>query len=158
MWVHIMMTGRPALKGYTRMTKTDRSKITALLAIIALTASFCLSRSLRIASADVQLHYPLLSRYATDLTALAQQGKLERTSGHGAEIRRILNSLSENTRQHPVLIGNSLTLDTDAVVRGVAQRIARGNIREELLDKHIFALNLDRLSAGTKDGAEFVAR
>src|SRR6266516_1715070 len=152
------------------MKKTKRSTTAAIIATLSLVVSICVSRTGRIVSADSEKgstrqnaansakRYPLLSRYATDLTRLARQGKLETISGHRAEIRQLLDALSAGTNRNPVLINDGINLDTSEIISGLAQRIVAGKAPENLRDKRIFSLSLDRLSAGARDSEEFVAR
>src|SRR3989454_3771762 len=152
------------------MKKTKHSTTAAIIATLSLVVSICVSSTGRIVSADSEKgstrqnatngvkRYPLLSRYATDLTRLARQGKLEPISGHRAEIRQVLDALSAGTNRNPVLINDGINLDTSEIISGLAQRIVAGKAPENLRDKRIFSLSLDRLSAGARDSEEFVAR
>jgi len=100
--------------------------------------------------------YPLLSKYATDLTLLALSDKLEPVRGYEASIARVIASLS-TTAKAPLVLGES-DLDRDAIARGVALRIAFGNVPETLRDKRVFRLSLEALARGAETSADFENR
>ena len=100
--------------------------------------------------------YPTLSKYATDLTLLALSGKLEPARGYEAHVARVIESLSATTKA-PLMLGES-DLDRDAVARGVASRIALGNVPDTLRNKHVFRLSLDALAKGAQTSQEFESR
>src|SRR3984893_8119310 len=100
--------------------------------------------------------YPLLSKYSTDLTLLARTGKLETARGYEADVARVIVSLSV-TGKAPVVVGES-DLDRDAIARGVAFRIAFGDVPETLRNKRVFRLSLDALAKGAKTSEEFESR
>src|SRR6266404_3343350 len=106
--------------------------------------------------AAVDVKYPTLSKYATDLTQLALDGKLE--LGHGLEARvdRVVASLATPTKA-PLMLGES-DLDRDTIVRGVAARIAFGEVPEALRHKLVFRLNLEAIAKGLYTIKEFEAR
>ncbi len=101
--------------------------------------------------------YMALDRYAKDLTELARQGKLDPVIGRDEEIRRVLQILSRRTKNNPVLIGDPGVGKT-AIVEGIAQRIIRGDIPENLKEKRIVALDMGSLVAGAKFRGEFEDR
>ena len=101
--------------------------------------------------------YRALERYARDLTDLARQGKLDPVIGRDEEIRRVLQVLSRRTKNNPVLIGDPGVGKT-AIVEGIAQRIVRGDVPDNLKDKRIVALDMGALIAGAKYRGEFEDR
>ena len=102
--------------------------------------------------------YPTLSRYATDLTKQAREGRLESVTGHDAEISRTVEILSsDNAHNNPVLLGEA-GLGVAEIAQGLAQRIASGDVPESLRDKRLFSLSLDALAANVKNSGEFTAR
>ena len=101
--------------------------------------------------------YPALAKYATDLTELAREGKLEPANGHESDIARVIASLAPATAKAPVIIGES-DLDRDLIARGVAFKLASGDAPEALSAKKVFSLNLDALAKGAHTSAEFERR
>lgn len=92
-------------------------------------------------------NYRPLSKYAKNLVEEARQGKLDPVIGRDEEIRRVLQILSRRTKNNPILIGEPGTGKT-AIVEGLAQRIVRGDVPENLKDKKIFSLDMGALVAG----------
>jgi len=111
----------------------------------------------RVTDQNPEGKYMALERYARDLTELARQGKLDPVIGRDEEIRRVLQVLSRRTKNNPVLIGDPGVGKT-AIVEGIAQRIVRGDIPENLKDKRIVALDMGALIAGAKFRGEFEDR
>src|SRR5438105_2115562 len=111
----------------------------------------------RVTSQTPEGTYEALEKYGRDLTALAQQGKLDPVIGRDEEIRRVIQILSRRTKNNPVLIGPPGVGKT-AIVEGLAQRIARGDVPEGLKDKTIFSLDMGSLVAGAKYRGEFEER
>ncbi|MBQ5506473.1 MAG: AAA family ATPase, partial [Prevotella sp.] len=102
-------------------------------------------------------NYQALSKYAKNLVEDARSGKLDPVIGRDEEIRRVLQILSRRTKNNPILIGEPGTGKT-AIVEGLAQRIVRGDVPENLKDKQLFSLDMGALLAGAKYKGEFEER
>ncbi|MBR6963033.1 MAG: ATP-dependent chaperone ClpB [Prevotella sp.] len=111
----------------------------------------------RVQSQNADDNYQSLEKYAKNLVELARQGKLDPVIGRDDEIRRLLQILSRRTKNNPILIGEPGTGKT-AIVEGLAQRIVRGDVPENLKDKQLYSLDMGALVAGAKYKGEFEER
>ncbi len=108
-------------------------------------------------SASSEETYQSLSKYARNLVEEAREGKLDPVIGRDDEIRRVLQILSRRTKNNPILIGEPGTGKT-AIVEGLAERIVRGDVPENLRDKQLYSLDMGALVAGAKYKGEFEER
>src|SRR5215831_4428458 len=149
------------MKTMTRKYAPATTVITTVALLISMCASLTFSRRTA-AQVDVPLtnkeanEYPLLSKYATDLTKLAIAGKLELTHDHDADVARVIASLS-SAAKNPVVVGES-DLDRDAIARAVAIRIALNEVPDVLRDKRVFRLSIEALAKGARNSDEFSNR
>ena len=111
----------------------------------------------KVQSQSADDNYQSLEKYAKNLVDLARQGKLDPVIGRDDEIRRVLQILSRRTKNNPILIGEPGTGKT-AIVEGLAQRIVRGDVPENLKDKQLYSLDMGALVAGAKYKGEFEER
>ncbi|MBO7302340.1 MAG: ATP-dependent chaperone ClpB [Bacteroidaceae bacterium] len=111
----------------------------------------------KVTSQSAEESYQALSRYAINLNDAARSGKLDPVIGRDDEIRRILQILSRRTKNNPILIGEPGTGKT-AIVEGLAHRLIRGDVPDNLRDKQIYSLDMGALVAGAKYKGEFEER
>ena len=111
----------------------------------------------KVQSQSADENYQSLSKYAKNLVEEARAGKLDPVIGRDEEIRRVLQILSRRTKNNPILIGEPGTGKT-AIVEGLAERIVRGDVPENLKDKQLFSLDMGALLAGAKYKGEFEER
>jgi len=111
----------------------------------------------RVTSANPESTYQALEKYGRDLTMLAQLGRLDPVIGRDEEIRRVIQVLSRRTKNNPVLIG-APGVGKTAIVEGLANRIVRGDVPQDLQGRRLVALDLGSMVAGAKYRGEFEER
>ncbi len=111
----------------------------------------------KVQSQSADDNYQSLAKYAKNLVEQARAGKLDPVIGRDDEVRRVLQILSRRTKNNPILIGEPGTGKT-AIVEGLAERIVRGDVPENLKDKQLFSLDMGALVAGAKYKGEFEER
>ncbi|AOW19862.1 ATP-dependent chaperone ClpB [Urechidicola croceus] len=116
-----------------------------------------LRKGSNVTSQSAEETYNSLNKYAKNLNQLAREGKLDPVIGRGEEIRRILQILTRRTKNNPILVGEPGTGKT-AIAEGLAHRIIRGDVPENLKSKIIYSLDMGSLIAGAKYKGEFEER
>ena len=116
-----------------------------------------LMRQVRTAGEDLSGDTPILDQYSTDMTAMAREGKLDPVIGRDAQTERIMQILSRRTKNNPCLIGEPGVGKT-AIVEGLAQRIAAGNVPERLRGRRVVTVDMAGMVAGSKYRGEFEER
>ena len=116
-----------------------------------------LRKGQKVQSQSADDNYQNLERFAKNLVEQARQGKLDPVIGRDDEIRRVLQILSRRTKNNPILIGEPGTGKT-AIIEGLAERIVRGDVPENLKDKQVYSLDMGALVAGAKYKGEFEER
>ncbi|MBN2897255.1 MAG: ATP-dependent chaperone ClpB, partial [Clostridia bacterium] len=150
---HILLSllrhGKRELKEVFNSFKVDEDRIMNALKEIR--------GSRRVTSDQPENQYDVLKKYGVDLVALARENKLDPVIGRDDEIRRAIRILSRKTKNNPVLIGEPGVGKT-AIAEGLAHRIVKGEVPDNLKDKRIFALDMGALVAGAKFRGEFEER
>ncbi|MBR2261629.1 MAG: ATP-dependent chaperone ClpB [Paludibacteraceae bacterium] len=141
----------------------EQSNVSTLLKDAGMTESSLrqaiaeLRKGSKVTDASAEDNYDSLNKYAINLNEKARSGKLDPVIGRDEEIRRVLQILSRRTKNNPILIGEPGTGKT-AIAEGLAQRIVRGDVPENLKSKQIYSLDMGAVIAGAKYKGEFEER
>ena len=149
---HLLLALSESTDSVSRLMK-DNGMDTATLSM----AIADLRKGAKVSSQTSEETYDSLSRYAIDLNERARAGKLDPVIGRDEEVRRVLQILSRRTKNNPILVGEPGVGKT-AIAEGIAQRIVRGDVPEDLMQKRIFSLDMGALIAGAKYKGEFEER
>jgi len=149
---HLLLALSESTDSVSRLMKDNGMDTAALSMAIA-----DLRKGAKVSSQTSEETYDSLSRYAIDLNERARAGKLDPVIGRDEEVRRVLQILSRRTKNNPVLVGEPGVGKT-AIAEGIAQRIVRGDVPEDLMQKRIFSLDMGALIAGAKYKGEFEER
>ena len=149
---HILLALTESAGKVTKLMKDNGLDAGALNTAIA-----DLRKGARVNSQTSEETYDSLNRYAIDLNERARAGKLDPVIGREEEIRRVLQILSRRTKNNPILVGEPGVGKT-AIAEGLAHRIVRGDVPEDLMQKRIFSLDMGALIAGAKYKGEFEER
>ncbi len=138
-----------AVRDVLRQFSIDKTKFLEVLAQVR--------GNQRVTSDNPESTYDVLAKYGQDLVELARKQKLDPVIGRDAEIRGVIRILSRKTKNNPCLIGEPGVGKT-AIAEGLAQRIVRGDVPENLKDRKVFSLDMGALVAGAKYRGEFEER
>ncbi len=149
---HLLLALSESTDSVSRLMKDSGMDKAALSMAIA-----DLRKGAKVSSQTSEETYDSLSRYAIDLNERARAGKLDPVIGRDEEVMRVLQILSRRTKNNPILVGEPGVGKT-AIAEGIAQRIVRGDVPEDLMQKRIFSLDMGALIAGAKYKGEFEER
>ncbi len=145
----LALLAEPSLSGFFEKLKIDKAEFLKALRSVR--------GSQRVTDQNPEEKYEALARYTRDLTAAAQNGRLDPVIGRDDEVRRVIQVLSRRTKNNPVLIGEPGVGKT-AIAEGLAQRIVAGDVPESLKGKKLLSLDMGALVAGAKYRGEFEER
>lgn len=149
---HLLLALSESSDSVARLMKDNGMDTQSLTTAIA-----DLRKGAKVNSQTSEETYDSLNRYAIDLNERARAGKLDPVIGRDEEIRRVLQILSRRTKNNPILVGEPGVGKT-AIAEGIAHRIVRGDVPEDLIQKRIFSLDMGALIAGAKYKGEFEER
>ncbi len=149
---HLLLALSESSDSVARLMKDNGMETRSMTTAIA-----DLRKGAKVNSQSSEETYDSLNRYAIDLNERARAGKLDPVIGRDEEIRRVLQILSRRTKNNPILVGEPGVGKT-AIAEGIAHRIVRGDVPEDLMQKRIFSLDMGALIAGAKYKGEFEER